>query len=333
MAATGIALCLIVAGPFIPGLAWALAFAVVTHPIHRWISSRIRRPDIAAGLSVAIVAVMLILPTILVGWRVGSQAAEGLQKVDELQSSDVWRQKLRGSRAGSALSWILDNFDVKKELGNITDSIQQRAGRWMRSFVWGVVQIAIALFALFYFFRDKRDVLRVLRSLMPMSDRETDEFFDRIRAMTHATIYGTLVVAAIQGALGGLMFAMLGIPGALVWGVIMGLLAIIPTLGAFVIWAPAAVMLAAQGHVGKALMLAGWGTLVVGLIDNLLYPMLVGKEMRLHTLPVFVAIVGGLFVFGAAGLVLGPVILAATVALVEILRKRTAHGRSADQPT
>jgi predicted PurR-regulated permease PerM len=130
-----------------------------------------------------------------------------------------------------------------------------------------------------------------------------------------------------------LMFALLGIPGAVLWGVAMGVLAIVPVLGAFVIWLPAAAVLALQGQWGKALILTGWGTVVVGLIDNLLYPMLVGKEMRLHTLPVFIAIVGGLVIFGGAGIVLGPVILAATVAILDVLRQRTAYGRSAEQRT
>jgi predicted PurR-regulated permease PerM len=169
--------------------------------------------------------------------------------------------------------------------------------------------------------------------LLPLSNREAGEFVERVRSMIHATIYGTVVVAAVQGALGGLMFWTLEIPGALLWGVAMGLLAIIPVLGAFVIWIPAAIGLAAQGSWGKAVVLTVWGTVVVGLIDNLLYPVLVGKEMRLHTVPVFIAIVGGLFVFGASGLVLGPVVLAVTLACIDVLRRRTAGNRSAQEPT
>ena len=171
-----------------------------------------------------------------------------------------------------------------------------------------------------------------MRSLLPLSDREADDVLERVRKMIHATIYGTLVVAAVQGALGGLMFLILGLPGSLLWGVAMGLLSIIPVLGAFVIWVPAAAGLAAQGSWPKAAVLTGWGLIVVSLIDNLLYPILVGKEMRLHTVPVFIAIVGGLFVFGASGLVLGPVVLALTLAFIDVLCRRTVNGRSAQDP-
>jgi len=168
---------------------------------------------------------------------------------------------------------------------------------------------------------------------MPMSDAEIDYFFERIGGMTHATIYGNVVTSIVQGALGGAMFTLLGIPGALLWAVAMAFLSLIPFAGAFVIWLPAAVALAAQGHWGKAAVLAGWGALVVGTIDNILYPFLVGKQTKLHPLAVFLAIVGGLVAFGAPGLVLGPVVVAGTIAILEILRRRTARSRSALEPT
>jgi predicted PurR-regulated permease PerM len=103
----------------------------------------------------------------------------------------------------------------------------------------------------------------------------------------HATVFGTLTVAAVQGVLGGLIFWWLGLPAPILWGAVMALLAIVPVLGAFVVWLPVAIFLAASGQWGQAVILALWGTVVVGLIDNLLYPMLVGKRLRLHTVPVF----------------------------------------------
>jgi predicted PurR-regulated permease PerM len=117
----------------------------------------------------------------------------------------------------------------------------------------------------------------------------------------------------------------------LLWGAVMALLSVVPVFGAFIVWIPAAIFLAATGSVGKALILTVWGTVVVGLIDNLLYPMLVGDRLRLHTAAVFVAIVGGLALFGASGLVLGPVILAVTQALIDIWRRRTRGGRTAEE--
>jgi predicted PurR-regulated permease PerM len=124
------------------------------------------------------------------------------------------------------------------------------------------------------------------------------------------------------------MFWWLGLSGAFLWGVIMGLLAIVPIFGAFIVWVPASIYLAMQGDWIKALILAIWGGVVISLIDNVLYPVFVGKRLRLHTLPVFFAIVGGLLVFGMSGLVLGPLVLALAIALLNIWWWRTSAGRA-----
>jgi predicted PurR-regulated permease PerM len=130
----------------------------------------------------------------------------------------------------------------------------------------------------------------------------------------------------VQGALGGLMFWWLGLPAPIVWGVVMAVLAILPMFGAALVWVPAAGFLAIEGDLDKALLLTAWGTLVVGLIDNLLYPVLVKGRLRMHTVPVFISVLGGLFAFGATGVVLGPLILAVAIALLEIWRRRMADG-------
>jgi len=135
-------------------------------------------------------------------------------------------------------------------------------------------------------------------------------------------IFGTLVIAVVQGTLGGLMFWWLGLPTPVFWGAVMSLLAIVPVFGAFIVWGPAAVILAIDGEWISAIILAMWGGLVVATIDNLLFPMMVGNRLKLHTVVAFVGIVGGIIFLGATGLVLGPAIVAVTIALIEILRRR-----------
>ena len=133
-----------------------------------------------------------------------------------------------------------------------------------------------------------------------------------------------LAVAAVQGLLGGLMFWWLGLPAPLLWGVVMALLAVVPVLGAYVVWIPAALFLAMQGEWGKAMILSVWGGVVVGTIDNLLRPILVGKRLKLHSVLACMSVVGGLILFGPSGIILGPVILTITMVLLEIWRSRTA---------
>ncbi|MER9358587.1 AI-2E family transporter [Mesorhizobium sp. M0500] len=131
-----------------------------------------------------------------------------------------------------------------------------------------------------------------------------------------------MFVAAVQGTLAGLMFWWLGLPTPIFWGLVMGLLAIVPVLGAFVIWVPAAVYLALQGAWASAAILTVWGGVIVGGIDNLLYPMLVGNRLRLHTVVAFIGAVGGIVLFGASGLVLGPAVIAITISLIDVLKTR-----------
>jgi predicted PurR-regulated permease PerM len=182
--------------------------------------------------------------------------------------------------------------------------------------------LLLTFYLLFYFLRDRHRALNSLRALAPLSSGETDRLFERVTTTIHATVYGTLVVATVQGSLGGLIFWMLGLPAPLLWGLVMGLLAIIPVLGAFIIWIPAAIWLASQGMWGKALILTGWGAVVVGGIDNLIYPILVGNRLHQHTIIAFISLVGGLIFFGSSGIILGPLSVTLTLLLLEIWHDR-----------
>ncbi len=318
--------------PFINPLAWALALAVVAHPLHGWLAHRIKKPGLAAGISVFAIAVVLAALIIFVGQSLVISIASGSQAFQSFFQTGQWREQLaRIPWLGPLLASLEQQVNFGGQLQNMSGEVGKRVSEFAAGSAWIFVQVVLTFFVLFYLFRDRREALGTLRSLVPLSQKETDKVFTRVADTIHATIFGTLAVAAVQGALGGLIFWWLGLPAPILWGAVMGLLAIVPVLGAFVVWLPAAVFLAASGQWGKAVILTLWGTVVVGLIDNLLYPILVGKRLRLHTVPVFFAIVGGLAVFGAAGLIVGPVILALTDAILEIWRRRTAGGRPAEE--
>lgn len=134
-------------------------------------------------------------------------------------------------------------------------------------------------------------------------------------------MYGVVVLAVLQGVLGGLAFLVLGLPNPFVWGAVMVILSTIPVTGSFVVWVPAAVYLAATGEVGKAAVLAAWGLVVIGTVDNLLRPAVMGQKARMHELLLFFAVLGGLAVFGVTGLVLGPVLVAVTLGLIDVIRQ------------
>jgi predicted PurR-regulated permease PerM len=331
MAATAVAfyLCYLIARPFLSALAWALALAVIAHPFHDWIVQRLRYPNLTAALAVVVVIFTVVAPTLFAAQRVVREAFDGMQAIQTEQGQ--WREVIeRAPRLVPILRWAEQRINLQEAARRAEEALAARASSLVKGSVWMAAELLITFFFLFYFLRDRQTVMKSLRSLVPLSDAETDKVFGRVSNTIYATVYGTIAVALVQGFLGGLIFWWLGLPSPLLWGTVMALLAIVPVLGAFVVWLPAALFLALEGSWDKALILMGWGGIVISLIDNWLYPILVGKRLRIHTVPVFIAIVGGLILFGAAGLILGPVLLAVAVALVEVWQRRTVQGRTAE---
>ena len=333
----GVLGCVLLAVPFASALTWASALTILATPAHRRIAKWIPHPNRAAAVSCAAIGLALLVPALLIGTQAASEAAVGFEKLQkQTQEQGGWEKVAASSdpRVARVLSWARANINWDRELDRMKQAGQRYLAQWAGGTIWAAINTLLTLFLLFYFFRDRRQVLSVVRMLLPLSDRESTLVLARVEEMIRSTVYGTLVVSVVQGTLGGVMFFLLGLPGAVFWGLVMTVLSVIPVLGAFVVWVPAALFLMVQGAWWKAVILIVYGTLVVGTIDNLLYPILVGKDTRMHTVPVFIAIVGGLTLFGAAGLVLGPALLALTWALLEILRKRTdANDDAIDEPT
>jgi predicted PurR-regulated permease PerM len=326
-------LCWQLVRPFLGAIAWALALAIVARPVHRWMANRMKkRPGLAASLAVALIAIVIIAPAAFVGQQLVKEASSTANTIQEVTKDGKWRENVaqKSPRLGAMITALEQNGPIANQVQSMAGAVGKYASGIVTGSAWAVVELLLTLFILFFLFRDREQSVRALRSLVPLSGRETNEIMTRVSDTVHATVYGTLVVAAIQGTLGGLIFWWLSLPAPILWGAVMAVLAIIPVLGAFVVWVPAAIFLAATGQVGKAVILAAWGAIVVGLIDNLLYPVLVGKRLRMHTVPVFFSIVGGLMFFGAAGLVLGPVVLALAAAVLDIWRRRTAQGKAAE---
>lgn len=317
--------CYYLVRPFLAPLAWALALAVTTYPMHDWIARRVRYRSLAAGVSVLIVVIALLSPLVLMMHQLVGEIADGISKLQAARGDEGWRQTLdRAPILAGALDWIESQINWRAELEKVRQFLISRLSALVTLSLRVVTHIFITAFVLFYFFRDRRAALDTLLSLMPLSAEEAESLFRRIRKTIHATLFGTLAVGMAQGTLGGLMFWVLGLPAPIFWGAIMVIMAVVPIVGAFAIWIPASLYLLLEGDWVRAAILFGWGALVVSLVDNFLYPILVGRGLQMHTLPVFFALLGGLFVFGASGLIIGPVALAVTLALLDVWRMRAA---------
>lgn len=325
-------LCYLLASPFMSALIWAVAVAVVTHPVWRWLETRVKWPGVRAAIAVGGVALAILAPVVFLIYFSAAQIADTIELWQSPEYRARWDQILANNpRVGEAWNRLSEDFDLPAAVQQTARQIQTVVTTILSGLFYTAVQAVLMLFVLYYLYRDQDDVLAAVARYSPLTKPETDHLLGRLNDTIHATIYGSVVVALVQGTLGGFIFWVLGVQGAVLWGVVMGLLATIPYLGTFVIWAPVAAFLAISGEWGKAAVLVGWGTLAIGLVDNLLYPMLVGNRLRQHTVITFIAVIGGLALFGATGIVLGPIVATLTFTLLEIWRRRTQRLAEAEK--
>jgi predicted PurR-regulated permease PerM len=326
VAITGLVLSLsaLILVPFIPAMTWAMVLAIIGSRLFDWLLKWLVNRNLAAGTAVVLIATGIIGPVVWICIEITREASYGLGQLQHGIKSGAWEAALqRNPHLNWIDDWVRAHIDLANTAAQVAGWAQSAATSILGITAGTVVQAAFALFALFFFFRDQTEVLSGVSSALPFSPRETDMLFDKVRTMVRASIYGNVLTSVIQGALGGIMFRILGIPAALLWAVVMFLLSLVPNLGSFLVWAPAAVWLMFSGSWTKAIVLVVWGIGVVGSIDNFLYPFLVGRDVRIHTLLLFLALAGGVILFGAAGLVLGPVVIALGLGLIDVLRERT----------
>ncbi|HVG33430.1 MAG TPA: AI-2E family transporter [Pyrinomonadaceae bacterium] len=339
--ATAIALylCWLMLQPFVNVLAWAAVLVIFFYPVHRRLVARTRRPSMSALLSSLFVIIVILLPLALITLAVVNELSGLLQNV---QTRAATLLDPNSPVMGRLTAWLGQYVNVEQlysqeflleRLKGLSGTVAGSTFGFVGGLLGVIVQVFFVIFTMYYLFRDGDRIVRALPEMLPLERSQSELIFTRTRDVIDASLYGVLVIAMIQGALGGLAFWVLGLPSAIVWAVVMIFLSMIPMAGAFIVWVPAAIYLAATGHWVKALILVAWGLLVIGTIDNFLRPKLVGEKTRLHELFIFFSVLGGLKVFGVLGIVLGPVVLAITLALLDVFRqadRRTRVAASAD---
>jgi predicted PurR-regulated permease PerM len=312
--------------PFIEVLLWAVVLVVVFYPVHKRIEARMNGSAWSAVVSTLIVIVTILVPLTLITYAIVRELtgfADGLQgNIQSLLDPN-------SPTTGKYLRWIgqyvnldqwLSREAIVERLGGYSRAIAARAQSIIFGLVGVVIEIFFVIFTMYYLFRDGDRLRAALRFSLPLEGSKANEIIERTREVISASVYGVLVIASIQGALGGLIFFLLGLPSALLWAVVMMFFSMIPMAGAFIVWVPAAIYLLITGEYVKAVALIAFGTLVIGSVDNFLRPKLVGERTRLHELLIFFSVLGGLQVFGVLGLVLGPAVVAVTMALLDVVR-------------
>lgn len=321
LVAAASALFALILWPFFGAVCWAVFIAIVFWPLHkRFLLGADGRRNTAAFASLLVVLVIVILPMTMLTATIVEEASNLVQRLrsGELNLA-VWFE-----RALAALpEWlrgILQRFGFG-ELGAAQQKLLQSAtesGQAITTRVFSIgqntldftVSFFVMLYVLFFMFRDGDRLAQGIARTIPLREAHTRRLLQQFATVVRATVKGNIVVALIQGALGGLAFAVLGLPGAVLWGAVMALLSLLPAVGAVLVWGPVAAYYFFTGELVKAAGLVVWGGVVIGLVDNFLRPILVGKDTRMPDYLILVATLGGLVVFGLNGFVIGPVIAA-----------------------
>jgi len=326
LTAIGIYLCYHLAVPFLPGVTWAVALAVIGLPLHRRIARAVTNPGWAAAVSTTLVVLLIAVPVVLVAGQLAAETSRAVGTVREQTETGRWRETVaRVPYVGETVS-RLEPGEVEGRVREVVSQLTARTTGVIENVMGGALQALVAVFVLFFCFRDRHQLLAGVRGLLPLTPAAADRVLTRADDAVHATVYGTLLTAIIQGVTGGLLFWALGLPAAVLWGFVMVVLGILPFVGAFLVWVPAAAYLLTIDRWGAAAALVVWGLVMAGPVCNYLYAYAAGDRMRIHPVPTLLAFIGGLAVFGVSGMVLGPCVLAVTAALIDVWRHRSSDG-------
>jgi predicted PurR-regulated permease PerM len=315
--------------PFVRPIAWSILLAFLLQPLNTRLVRRLRgRAGLASGLLTVGATLCVILPIAAFGAALPGQVAEltarlpgGAKQLSLGPPSDL----LRLAPVAAALDWLNVHFSVTRDEAQqwvaqqsrrLLEFLAARGGTLVLGAFGFLLDLALTLFVLFFFLRDGADAVARLDRVVPLPEERKNALARQLASVTRAVVLGTLVTAVVQGTLVGIGFAVVGFPSPVVFGAIAAALSLLPIGGTALVWAPGAVVLAAQGRWPWAVGLALYGVLVVGvLVNDVLKPRLIAGRAQIETLPVFFGVLGGLAAFGLIGAVLGPVLIAFALAV------------------
>jgi predicted PurR-regulated permease PerM len=317
---------LYVVGAFLMTVFMAAIFAGLAHPFYRRLTTMLgERPALASALTLLTMVTLLVVPLVVVGSLVTTEALRITQNVTP------WVTAM--ANEPTQLSKYLDRIPGIEHLAPYREQIIVKAGETVgglsavilasvsgltRNTLELAVNFFLMLYAMFFFLIDGPRYLDLLQRYLPLRATEHNQMLERFVSVTRATLKGTLLIGVVQGVLGGIIFAVLGLSGAVLWGVVMTVLSVVPLIGGALVWVPAAIILAAQGAWVKAIILVAFCSLVIGSVDNVLRPYLVGQDIEMSDLMILFSTLGGIAVFGALGFIIGPIIAALFVTVWEI---------------
>lgn len=324
---------------FLMPMFWAAVLAVIFQPaFDRAVRFTRGRRSLSAALTVVLIILVVLIPLGFVGVALVNEASHIYQRIDSGDAAimgviETVEQELPAAR-DFLLRFGVTAADVQGWIASAAVAIGQLVGERALTYGQGALAVAVSfflmLYVLFFFIRDGETILGHMIRALPLGDNRERLLLKRFATVSRATLKGTLIVAAVQGTLGGVTFWLLGIGGAVFWGVVMTVLSLLPAIGTALVWIPAAVVLLATDQFIRAVVLVLVGTFVIGMVDNILRPILVGRDTAMPDWLVLLATLGGLALFGLSGFVIGPVIAALFLTVWDLFADE--HAQTDDRP-
>ena len=321
-----LAVCAFILRPFFAAIVGSIVLAVVAQGPYNWLSARIRNSSLCATIALILIILVFVTPVYFLAQNLTEQAIDVVTALRSPETqATITDYFTRHPTFAARINTVTESLDLQNMARTVAGFIGTRFAGFIGQSFGAITQVVVMLFILFFLLRDRTLMVSFARSLLPLEEDESKLLISRVGDTIYATALGRLAIAGIQGALAGLSYWVLGVPNHLFWAILTGVMAMVPAFGAFLVWVPIALYLGFTGHWGKAAMLAIWGGGVVSLIDNFMYPVLIGPRLQQHTVSVLISILGGIALFGITGIVLGPVAFTVAVTLLDIWRKRTQH--------
>lgn len=335
LAGVAVFLSFLIIRPFLKPIVFAVVLVILFYPLHSRIQRLLPYPNAAALVSTLLVIVLIAVPVFGLGGILGSELKSVYGILASSANSQAGQSAIWSNSVQRALRGLSETFGFSGlRLEAIVHTQMERASAYFLGLTAGAFRNVASLlagalasfFVLFFLFRDGARMQKSVTSLLPRPDDRFERLFTHINETLVAIVYGSLVIASIQGALTGVAFWVFGLRSPVLWGVVTAAFALVPVIGTGFVWIPAAVILALAGHVGKAVALVIWCSVVVHPVDNILRPFWIsGRIKELNTLYLFLALLGGLEAFGFLGLFIGPVVLSLTWALFKILKEEISE--------
>jgi predicted PurR-regulated permease PerM len=311
--------------PFLSALAWAAILVTFFYPMHKRLAKRLSSVQ-ASVISTLAVTVLLIAPAILLTTLFVRQAISISRGV---QHSIVEQHAPAIAKGWSWIAQHVPGIDPKADIFDTLEKgiekqagfLAERIGTILKNIAAFLFDLFVMIFAMFYIFRDAGRILGAVRSILPFDAQHQDAMIVQIRDLISASVITSMVVAAIQGALGGVGFALVGLPAPIFWGVVMAFFSLVPVVGSGLIFVPASLWLGFTGHWGRAVLLLAICAGVSTVVDNVVRPLLLGGRSELSGLVIFIGVVGGVNLFGMLGLVLGPILIAMAAGVLSVYRE------------